>query len=387
MSETASEVRLVRCPKCENLLPEVTEYAVYQCGGCFAVLRVGRIEDAHQVLDEMLEITGDSAQECISEVDLTIRVIVSCIRVRHEFTRHEFDKHEHGTNFNSCLRYQTRTRHGPNTNTTRTRHEFLFRHLRFGHRKQLSDEKKSTGNDNEFEDPNYQDNQQQNNTNNTNNNNVSVSKSSACSSTLETSKGSGLSLSRSENRVRARERARDMAAKKEKEKDGDPVRVVVVTQVNGISHKSSFTDLLTGISNTAVNPNNSSNPTANSMQQPSLSHLQRRQPSPANSMQQPSPSFAQVSTFSASEHRTDEKKEFGKGAIIVGCAQCWCNGDNYYVLGTHIISSNRVLFVHEYTNFPNTNTENSCRVIRVVYKLSGLQIARSNQKVFQYKTK
>ncbi|KAL4582221.1 hypothetical protein LXL04_006765 [Taraxacum kok-saghyz] len=58
--------------------------------------------------------------------DLAIRVIVSCIRVRHEFTRHEFGKHEHDTNFNSCLRYQTRTRHGPNTNTTRTQHKFQF---------------------------------------------------------------------------------------------------------------------------------------------------------------------------------------------------------------------------------------------------------------------
>ncbi|KAG8391922.1 hypothetical protein BUALT_Bualt01G0237300 [Buddleja alternifolia] len=37
MSETA-KVRLVRCPKCENLLPEVTDYSVYQCGGCGAVL-------------------------------------------------------------------------------------------------------------------------------------------------------------------------------------------------------------------------------------------------------------------------------------------------------------------------------------------------------------
>ncbi|KAL4577134.1 hypothetical protein LXL04_013237 [Taraxacum kok-saghyz] len=37
-------------------------------------------------------------------LDLAIRVIVSCIRVRHEFTRHEFGKHEHDTNFNSCLR-------------------------------------------------------------------------------------------------------------------------------------------------------------------------------------------------------------------------------------------------------------------------------------------
>lgn len=38
MSETA-EVRLVRCPKCKNLLPEVTGYSVYRCGGCGAVLR------------------------------------------------------------------------------------------------------------------------------------------------------------------------------------------------------------------------------------------------------------------------------------------------------------------------------------------------------------
>ncbi|KAL4564611.1 hypothetical protein LXL04_028677 [Taraxacum kok-saghyz] len=40
-------------------------------------------------------------------LDLTIRVIVSCIRVRHEFA-----KHEHDTNYNSCLVYETRTRHG-----------------------------------------------------------------------------------------------------------------------------------------------------------------------------------------------------------------------------------------------------------------------------------
>ncbi|XP_028096829.1 protein ENHANCED DISEASE RESISTANCE 4-like [Camellia sinensis] len=34
-----SKVRLVRCPKCENLLPELADYSVYQCGGCGAVLR------------------------------------------------------------------------------------------------------------------------------------------------------------------------------------------------------------------------------------------------------------------------------------------------------------------------------------------------------------
>ncbi|KVH97283.1 uncharacterized protein LOC112523613 [Cynara cardunculus var. scolymus] len=39
MSESPAKVRLVRCPKCDNLLPEVTDYAVYQCGGCGAVLR------------------------------------------------------------------------------------------------------------------------------------------------------------------------------------------------------------------------------------------------------------------------------------------------------------------------------------------------------------
>ncbi|CAH9123681.1 unnamed protein product [Cuscuta epithymum] len=33
------KVRLVRCPNCENLLPEVTDFSVYQCGGCGAILR------------------------------------------------------------------------------------------------------------------------------------------------------------------------------------------------------------------------------------------------------------------------------------------------------------------------------------------------------------
>ncbi|XP_057980029.1 protein ENHANCED DISEASE RESISTANCE 4-like [Malania oleifera] len=33
------KVRLVRCPKCERVLPELPDYSVYQCGGCGAVLR------------------------------------------------------------------------------------------------------------------------------------------------------------------------------------------------------------------------------------------------------------------------------------------------------------------------------------------------------------
>lgn len=37
--EEESNVRLVRCPKCENLLPELPDFSVYQCGGCGAILR------------------------------------------------------------------------------------------------------------------------------------------------------------------------------------------------------------------------------------------------------------------------------------------------------------------------------------------------------------
>lgn len=33
------KVRLVRCPQCENLLPEMPDFSVYQCGGCGAILR------------------------------------------------------------------------------------------------------------------------------------------------------------------------------------------------------------------------------------------------------------------------------------------------------------------------------------------------------------
>ncbi|KAF1863442.1 hypothetical protein Lal_00030469 [Lupinus albus] len=37
--EESGKVRLVRCPKCQNLLPELADYSVYQCGGCGAVLK------------------------------------------------------------------------------------------------------------------------------------------------------------------------------------------------------------------------------------------------------------------------------------------------------------------------------------------------------------
>lgn len=35
----ASKVRLVRCPKCENLLPELPDFSIYKCGGCGTILK------------------------------------------------------------------------------------------------------------------------------------------------------------------------------------------------------------------------------------------------------------------------------------------------------------------------------------------------------------
>jgi len=37
--EDSAKLRLVRCPKCQNVLHEQASYSVYQCGGCGAVLR------------------------------------------------------------------------------------------------------------------------------------------------------------------------------------------------------------------------------------------------------------------------------------------------------------------------------------------------------------
>lgn len=39
LMEEGAKVRLVRCPKCENLLTELPNVAVYQCGGCGTVLQ------------------------------------------------------------------------------------------------------------------------------------------------------------------------------------------------------------------------------------------------------------------------------------------------------------------------------------------------------------
>lgn len=45
----AGKLRLVLCPKCENLLPELENYSVYECGGCGAVLRGLPLFPSHSV--------------------------------------------------------------------------------------------------------------------------------------------------------------------------------------------------------------------------------------------------------------------------------------------------------------------------------------------------
>ncbi|KAI3727708.1 hypothetical protein L6452_16326 [Arctium lappa] len=72
MEEEASTVRLVRCPKCENLLPELPEYSVYQCGGCGAVLRGTHLTPASEKrpLEKPDNDNGATVSEKIEKVGL-----------------------------------------------------------------------------------------------------------------------------------------------------------------------------------------------------------------------------------------------------------------------------------------------------------------------------
>lgn len=44
--EDSAKLRLVRCPKCQNVLHEQASYSIYQCGGCGAVLR-GKVNNGN----------------------------------------------------------------------------------------------------------------------------------------------------------------------------------------------------------------------------------------------------------------------------------------------------------------------------------------------------
>ncbi|KNA25281.1 hypothetical protein SOVF_007700 [Spinacia oleracea] len=57
-----SEIRLVRCPKCDKVLPEPTVYTVYQCGGCGAILKakkkssgIEKVVNSETVVDKVIE--------------------------------------------------------------------------------------------------------------------------------------------------------------------------------------------------------------------------------------------------------------------------------------------------------------------------------------------
>ncbi|MED6114213.1 hypothetical protein PIB30_078264 [Stylosanthes scabra] len=61
----STKVRLVRCPKCENLLPELADYSVYQCGGCGAVLRAklkGYVSGSLSEKSDEGKVGGDSGK-------------------------------------------------------------------------------------------------------------------------------------------------------------------------------------------------------------------------------------------------------------------------------------------------------------------------------------
>lgn len=75
MSEQA-KVRLVRCPKCENLLPELTDYSVYQCGGCGAVLRVAA-KSKNGELNKFVEKSEEETVEKLENFDLSEKKLMN----------------------------------------------------------------------------------------------------------------------------------------------------------------------------------------------------------------------------------------------------------------------------------------------------------------------
>ncbi|KAK1301606.1 Uncharacterized protein QJS10_CPB12g01150 [Acorus calamus] len=70
MAEGA-KVRVVRCPKCEKLLPVLDDFTVYRCGGCDATLQAKKQSSA---MDALVEISDaekvkscENSQSCSEE--------------------------------------------------------------------------------------------------------------------------------------------------------------------------------------------------------------------------------------------------------------------------------------------------------------------------------
>ncbi|XP_051119350.1 uncharacterized protein LOC127243401 [Andrographis paniculata] len=69
MAEAAGQVRLVRCPKCENLLPELPDLSLYKCGACGAALRAkrnGSLDDGLSEVSDEVKGSGQSAESSSS---------------------------------------------------------------------------------------------------------------------------------------------------------------------------------------------------------------------------------------------------------------------------------------------------------------------------------
>ncbi|KAK1269060.1 hypothetical protein QJS04_geneDACA008151 [Acorus gramineus] len=70
MAEGA-KVRVVRCPKCEKLLPVLDDFKVYRCGGCDATLQAKKQSSAMDALVEIFDVekmkSCESSQSCSEE--------------------------------------------------------------------------------------------------------------------------------------------------------------------------------------------------------------------------------------------------------------------------------------------------------------------------------
>ncbi|OMO85172.1 hypothetical protein COLO4_21715 [Corchorus olitorius] len=64
-----SNVRLVRCPKCQTLIKELPDYSLYKCGSCGAILRAKKKELASNgSLDNSIEQMGELANASDTEI-------------------------------------------------------------------------------------------------------------------------------------------------------------------------------------------------------------------------------------------------------------------------------------------------------------------------------
>lgn len=55
-----TKVRLVRCPRCRLVLPELADVPVYECGGCGTILQGNRIFLSNYSIQHISDINGMS---------------------------------------------------------------------------------------------------------------------------------------------------------------------------------------------------------------------------------------------------------------------------------------------------------------------------------------